>query len=97
MRAQRGRISAATDPADARRQLSAEWLKLTVSERREWRRRDAEHQGRSGTGRRSLESTASSRAAGTTPPRATRRKSPSSRSKHVRVRKLSTYFRVSYE
>ena len=87
MRAQQGRINAAADAADARRQLSAEWLKLTVSERREWRRRDADyHQDRSDVGRRSLGSNTPSRTAGsTTPPRATRRKSPSTRSKHVRV------------
>ena len=117
MRAQRGRISAAADPADARRQLSAEWLKLTVAERREcapthcllfchsscihlrqrvlassrWRRRDADHQERSDTGRQTLGSTTSSRTAGsTTPPRATRRNSPSGRSKHVRMLSLSS-------
>ena len=84
MRAQSGRISAAADPADARRQLSAEWLKLTVSERREWRRRDADHRERGKADGRSLGSTTSSRTGSSTPPRATRRKSPSSRSKHVR-------------
>ena len=119
MRAQRGRISAAADPADARRQFSAEWLKLTVAERREcapttqyslfacrsscirlrqralawsrWRRRDADRQERSDTGRQTLGSTTSSRTAGSsTPPRASRRKSPSGRSKHVRMLSLSS-------
>ena len=86
MRSQSGRIGAAADPADTRRQLSAEWLQLTVSERREWRRRDASHHARSEADRQSLGSPGSARAAGSTPPRASRRKSPStrSRSKHVR-------------
>ena len=86
MRSQSGRIGAAADPADTRRQLSAEWLQLTVSERREWRRRDASHHARSEADRHSLGSPGSARAAGSTPPRASRRKSPStrSRSKHVR-------------
>ena len=75
MRAHNGRVRRAADPADARRQLSAEWLQLTVGERREWRRRDAQH-GSASAGSRH----------GSTPPRSARRLSPrhSSRPKHVR-------------
>lgn len=91
MRSQHRRVDSASDPADARRQLSAEWLQLTVADRREWRRRDAASLHEE-AGRASLGSTGggsfSSRAGSSTPPRASRRKSPatrSSRTKHVRT------------